>query len=61
MPKTRKELAAELGISTVTLWRALKHSNLQIPPGYINQDVEQKILRYLGVIPPENPLSEEEE
>ncbi len=45
--RTRKELAEELGISVSTLWRVLKKSKLDIPPGLIYPSMVEEILKRL--------------
>lgn len=42
-PKTRLQIAHELGISTSTLWRILKQAELYIPSGLVFYEDQKKI------------------
>ena len=44
---TRRELAEELGVSVSTLWRVLKRSKLDVPPGLIYPSMFEEILKKL--------------
>lgn len=49
-PKTRKELASELGIHPKTLTRWLKKNNLQISSGLLTPVEQKTIYTKLGFI-----------
>lgn len=47
MPKTRSQIAAELGISTTTLWRKLKKAPFKLSSGLIYSYEEQLIRDFI--------------
>lgn len=47
-PKTRKELAKELGIHTRTLYRWLKKNNIELSSGLITPIQQELIYEKLG-------------
>jgi transcriptional regulator with XRE-family HTH domain len=47
-PKTKKEIAHEMGISPRTLSRWLKAKNIQLPRGLINEADQQLIKQVLA-------------
>jgi predicted DNA-binding protein (UPF0251 family) len=47
-PKTRKQIAQELGISETTLWRKLKNAELIIPSGLVLYEHQKKIFQLFG-------------
>jgi AraC-like DNA-binding protein len=47
-PKTRQELANDLGISARTLSRRLKLFSIKIPKGLISPENQEEILNKLG-------------
>ena len=47
-PKTKKEIAHEMGISPKTLYRWLKAKNIKIPRGLINEADQQLIHQQLN-------------
>jgi len=49
-PKTRKEIANELGISYTTFWRWLKKNEIVLPPGLIYPNMLKKIYAKLEKI-----------
>jgi transcriptional antiterminator len=55
---TRKELAKELGISYLTLWRKIQLLNIQIPNGRLTPRKRNEILAALGYETP--PLERRE-
>lgn len=44
-PKTRKQIAQELGISQSTLWRKLKDAEINIPSGLVLHEHQKKIFQ----------------
>lgn len=49
-PKTRKELAHELGIHPKTLLRWLKNKNVQISAGLLSPTEQKRIRKALGYL-----------
>ncbi len=49
-PKTREQIAYELGISVTTLWRRLKAHNIQLPKGLVFPQDQERIRAALGYI-----------
>lgn len=48
LPKTRQELAMEMGICTKTLSRWFKKNNIKVPNGLIPPLKQQEIRQQLG-------------
>jgi len=48
LPKTKTQIAEELGISLSTLQRWLKKHDLHIPRGLISPEKQKKIYKVLG-------------
>jgi len=47
-PKTKNQIAQELGISLRTLQRWIKKSNLHVPRGLVSPQKQKEILEKLG-------------
>jgi DNA-binding transcriptional regulator LsrR (DeoR family) len=47
-PKTRSQIANDLGFSARTLNRKLKSANIQLPKGLVNPENQVKIYKILG-------------
>ncbi|MCO6475348.1 MAG: helix-turn-helix domain-containing protein [Phaeodactylibacter sp.] len=44
-PKTRQEIANELGISYTTFWRWLKNNNIELPRGLVYPNKQKEIFQ----------------
>jgi len=52
VPKTREQIAYEIGISVTTLWRKMRDNKLSIPKGLVFPDSEEKIYALFKLLPP---------
>jgi predicted transcriptional regulator len=59
--KTRKELAAELGVTPVTLWRKVRDVGMKVPKGRLCPNTYHEIKRRLGFEEPRGAQTNQNE
>lgn len=57
-PKTRQQIATEIGVSYSTFWRWLKKNNVALPKGLVYRSGQELIYKLLT--DEKNPLKEDE-